>query len=184
MKAAVKSSISERRKASELRTGGPGIGPRSASGPSVPQSTCLGAGDDRAGRRPAFGDTDRGGRRPQALADPRRPRSTARALPVELGGEPPAEASARFCRGIVDAVARTSSASTRSSALFEALGSAGILALEEVCGVFTICRARRPCRTASAGTSARPHARTPPPTSSRVRMAASRSPMPDGQNPY
>jgi orotidine-5'-phosphate decarboxylase len=54
-------------------------------------------------------------------------------FPVELRGEPPAEASARFCRGIVDAVAPYVVGVKPQLAFFEALGSPGIAAFEEVC---------------------------------------------------
>ena len=55
-------------------------------------------------------------------------------LPVELRGDPPADAAARFCRGIVDAVARHAVAVKPQLAFFEALGADGVRALEEVCG--------------------------------------------------
>ena len=55
-------------------------------------------------------------------------------FPVELRGEPPAEASTRFCRGIVDAVAPYVVGVKPQLAFFEALGSAGLAAFEEVCG--------------------------------------------------
>ena len=60
-------------------------------------------------------------------------------LPVELKGdahlgrEHAAEALARFCRGVVDAVAPYVVAVKPQVAFFEALGSDGIRALEEVC---------------------------------------------------
>jgi len=60
-------------------------------------------------------------------------------LPVELRGESvlgrehAAAACARFCCGIVDAVAPYAVAVKPQSAFFEALGSDGIRALEEVC---------------------------------------------------
>jgi orotidine-5'-phosphate decarboxylase len=54
-------------------------------------------------------------------------------LPVELRGDPPAAAVARFCRGIVDAVAPHAIAVKPQLAFFEALGSDGMRALEEVC---------------------------------------------------
>ena len=54
-------------------------------------------------------------------------------FPVELRGEPPAEASARFCRGIVDAVAPHVVGVKPQLAFFEALGSPGLAAFEEVC---------------------------------------------------
>jgi orotidine-5'-phosphate decarboxylase len=53
-------------------------------------------------------------------------------LPVELRGAPPAEAVARFSRGIVDAVARHAVAIKLQLAFFEALGSEGMRAVEEV----------------------------------------------------
>ena len=60
-------------------------------------------------------------------------------LPVELKGEAhlgraeAADACARFCRGLVDAVAPYVVAVKPQSAFFEALGADGIRALEEVC---------------------------------------------------
>jgi orotidine-5'-phosphate decarboxylase len=54
-------------------------------------------------------------------------------FPVELRGDPPAEAVARFCCGIVDAVAPYVVAVKPQLAFFEALGSNGMRALEEVC---------------------------------------------------
>ena len=54
-------------------------------------------------------------------------------FPVELRGEPPAEASARFCRGIIDAVAAYVVGVKPQLAFFEALGSPGLAAFEEVC---------------------------------------------------
>ncbi len=54
-------------------------------------------------------------------------------FPVELRGEPPAEASARFCRGIVDAVAPYVVGVKPQLAFFEALGPPGLEAFEEVC---------------------------------------------------
>ena len=54
-------------------------------------------------------------------------------LPVELRGEGDAEACARFCRGIVDAVAPHVVAVKPQSAFFEALGADGVRAFEEVC---------------------------------------------------
>jgi len=54
-------------------------------------------------------------------------------FPVELRGEPPAEAAARFCRGIVDAVAPYVVGVKPQLAFFEALGPAGLFAFEEVC---------------------------------------------------
>jgi orotidine-5'-phosphate decarboxylase len=54
-------------------------------------------------------------------------------LPVELRGEGPADAVARFCRGIVDAVAPHAVAVKPQLAFFEALGSDGLRALEDVC---------------------------------------------------
>jgi orotidine-5'-phosphate decarboxylase len=57
----------------------------------------------------------------------------AELLPVELRGEGDAEACARFCRGIVDAVAPYAVAVKPQSAFFEALGSDGVRAFEVVC---------------------------------------------------
>src|SRR2546421_6854620 len=60
-------------------------------------------------------------------------------LPVELRGEAQqgrehaARACARFCRGLVDAVAPYVVAVKPQVAFFEALGSDGVAALEEVC---------------------------------------------------
>jgi orotidine-5'-phosphate decarboxylase len=49
-------------------------------------------------------------------------------LPVELGGD-----VARFCCGIIDAVAPHAVAVKPQLAFFEALGSEGMAAFEEVC---------------------------------------------------
>ena len=54
-------------------------------------------------------------------------------FPVELRGEAPADAAARFCRGIVDAVAPYAVAVKPQLAFFEALGADGMRAFEEVC---------------------------------------------------
>jgi orotidine-5'-phosphate decarboxylase len=54
-------------------------------------------------------------------------------FPVELRGEPPAEASARFCRGIVDAVSPYVVGVKPQLAFFETLGAPGLAAFEEVC---------------------------------------------------
>ena len=54
-------------------------------------------------------------------------------LPVELRGDPPAEAISRFSRGIVDAVAPHAVAIKPQLAFFEALGPDGMRACEEVC---------------------------------------------------
>jgi orotidine-5'-phosphate decarboxylase len=76
-------------------------------------------------------------------------------LPVELRGEAvlgraaAASAVARFCRGIVDAVAPYVVAVKPQSAFFEALGSDGVRALEDVCdyarsvGLLVIVDAKR-----------------------------------------
>lgn len=53
-------------------------------------------------------------------------------FPVELRGEAAPEAAARFCRGIVDAVAPYAVAVKPQLAFFEALGAEGIRALEDV----------------------------------------------------
>jgi orotidine-5'-phosphate decarboxylase len=53
-------------------------------------------------------------------------------LPVELRGAPPAQALSRFSRGIIDAVAPHAVAMKPQLAFFEALGSEGMRALEEV----------------------------------------------------
>jgi orotidine-5'-phosphate decarboxylase len=54
-------------------------------------------------------------------------------LPVELRGEGDADGCARFCRGIVDAVAPHAVAVKPQSAFFEALGADGVRAFEDVC---------------------------------------------------
>jgi orotidine-5'-phosphate decarboxylase len=54
-------------------------------------------------------------------------------FPVELRGEAPADAVARFCRGIVDAVAPYAVAVKPQLAFFEALGADGIRAFQDVC---------------------------------------------------
>ena len=54
-------------------------------------------------------------------------------FPVELRGEAPAEAVARFCRGIIDSVAPYAVAVKPRLAFFAALGADGIRALEDVC---------------------------------------------------
>jgi orotidine-5'-phosphate decarboxylase len=54
-------------------------------------------------------------------------------FPVELRGEPPADASARFCRGIIDAIAPYAVGVKPQLAFFEALGPPGLAAFEEVC---------------------------------------------------
>jgi len=54
-------------------------------------------------------------------------------LPAELHGHEPAAAYERFCCEIVDAVAAVAVAVKPQSACFEALGSAGVAALERVC---------------------------------------------------
>jgi orotidine-5'-phosphate decarboxylase len=54
-------------------------------------------------------------------------------FPVELRGEPPAEGSARFCRGIIDAVAPYVVGVKPQLAFFEALGPPGLAAFEKVC---------------------------------------------------
>jgi orotidine-5'-phosphate decarboxylase len=53
-------------------------------------------------------------------------------LPVELRGDPAAEAVSRFSRGIVDAVAPHAVAIKPQLAFFEALGAEGMRAFEEV----------------------------------------------------
>ena len=61
-------------------------------------------------------------------------------LPVELAGdahvgpEQAADACARFCRGIIDAVAQYAVGVKPQLAFFEALGSDGMRAFEDVCG--------------------------------------------------
>src|SRR5438105_12628739 len=76
-------------------------------------------------------------------------------LPVELRGDAhgadaaAADACARFCRGIIDAVAPYTVAVKPQLAFFEALGSPGIAALEEICayargaGLLVIADAKR-----------------------------------------
>ena len=71
-------------------------------------------------------------------------------LPVELrGDESQADACARFCRGIVDAVAPYAVVVKPQSAFFEALGSEGVRAFAEVCayaraaGLLVIADAKR-----------------------------------------
>ena len=54
-------------------------------------------------------------------------------FPVELRGEPSSDAVARFCRGIVDAVAPYAVAVKPQLAFFEALGAEGVRAFEDVC---------------------------------------------------
>jgi orotidine-5'-phosphate decarboxylase len=54
-------------------------------------------------------------------------------FPVELRGEPAGEASARFCRGIIDAVAPYAVGVKPQLAFFEALGPPGLAAFEEIC---------------------------------------------------
>ena len=60
-------------------------------------------------------------------------------LPLELAGEAQlgraeaAEACARFCRGVIDAVAQYAVGVKPQLAFFEALGSEGMRALENVC---------------------------------------------------
>jgi orotidine-5'-phosphate decarboxylase len=87
----------------------------------------------------AFGDriaqaVDRKGSQLLVGLDPR-----VDLLPVELKGEAhlgraeAADACARFCRGLVDAVAPYVVAVKPQSAFFEALGADGIRAFEEVC---------------------------------------------------
>jgi orotidine-5'-phosphate decarboxylase len=70
-------------------------------------------------------------------------------LPDELNGEAPADALVRFCCGIVDAVAPFAVAVKPQSAFFEAHGSEGVRACEEVCayaratGLLVIADAKR-----------------------------------------
>ena len=103
-------------------------------------------------------------------------------LPMELRGEAvlgraaAASSVARFCKGIVDAVGPYVVAVKPQSAFFEALGSDGFRALEEVCayaraaGLLVLLDAKRgdigstsarmPPRTWSRATT-RPRSRTP-----------------------
>jgi orotidine-5'-phosphate decarboxylase len=70
-------------------------------------------------------------------------------LPGELQGELPADALVRFCCGIVDAVAPFAVAVKPQSAFFEAHGSDGVRACEQVCayaraaGLIVIADAKR-----------------------------------------
>jgi orotidine-5'-phosphate decarboxylase len=70
-------------------------------------------------------------------------------LPDELRGEAPADALVRFCCDIVDAVAPFAVAVKPQSAFFEAHGSAGVRACEQVCayaraaGLLVIADAKR-----------------------------------------
>ena len=87
-------------------------------------------------------------------------------LPVELRGEihlgreQAADACARFCRGVIDAVAPYVVAVKPQAAFFEALGADGVRALEEVCAyaraadVLVIVDAKR----ADIGSTARAYA--------------------------
>ena len=73
----------------------------------------------------------------------------AERLPVELRGDGPAAGFARFCSGIIDAVAPFAAAVKPQSAFFEALGADGVRALEEVAayaraaGLLVIADAKR-----------------------------------------
>jgi orotidine-5'-phosphate decarboxylase len=70
-------------------------------------------------------------------------------LPDELQGEAPADALVRFCCGVVDAVAPFAVAVKPQSAFFEAHGSKGVRAGEQVCayaraaGLLVIADAKR-----------------------------------------
>jgi orotidine-5'-phosphate decarboxylase len=70
-------------------------------------------------------------------------------LPDEFDGEAPADALVRFCCGIVDAVAPFAVAVKPQSAFFEAHGSDGVRACEQVCayaraaGLLVIADAKR-----------------------------------------
>jgi orotidine-5'-phosphate decarboxylase len=70
-------------------------------------------------------------------------------LPAELRGDGDADGCARFCRGIVDAVAPHAVAVKPQSAFFEALGAEGMRAFEDVCdyaraaGLLVIADAKR-----------------------------------------
>lgn len=87
-------------------------------------------------------------------------------LPVELRGEPQvgraaaAEACARFCRGLVDAVAPYVVGVKPQAAFFEALGADGVRALEDVCdyarsaGLLVVLDAKR----GDVGSTARAYA--------------------------
>ena len=93
-------------------------------------------------------------------------------LPVELKGdahlgrEHAAEACGRFCRGLVDSVAPYVVAVKPQVAFFEALGPDGLRVLEDVCA-YSRSAGLQVIADGSAGTSARPRARTPPRSSSR-----------------
>jgi orotidine-5'-phosphate decarboxylase len=81
-------------------------------------------------------------------------------LPIELRGDTPASACARFCCGIVDAVAPYAVAVKPQSAFFEALGPEGARALADVCeygraaGLLVIADAKR----GDVGSTARAYA--------------------------
>jgi orotidine-5'-phosphate decarboxylase len=82
-------------------------------------------------------------------------------LPAEVQGDPDAAAAcARFCRGIVDAVAPDVVAVKPQSAFFEALGSDGVRAFEDVCdyaraaGLLVIAD----CKRGDIGSTARAYA--------------------------
>jgi orotidine-5'-phosphate decarboxylase len=70
-------------------------------------------------------------------------------LPVELQGDEPGLAFARFCRGLIDAAAPACVAVKPQLAFFEALGSTGMRAFEETCryaraaGLLVIADAKR-----------------------------------------
>ena len=95
----------------------------------------------------------RGGRRAQAVAARRRARPDGRppadGAPRRGGARPrrgAASSVARFCKGIVDAVGPYVVAVKPQSAFFEALGSDGVRALEEVCEYARCGRPARPPR--------------------------------------
>jgi orotidine 5'-phosphate decarboxylase subfamily 2 len=84
------------------------------------------------------------------------------------------EASARFCRGIVDAVAPYVVGVKPQLAFFEALGAEGVRALEEVCaygrsaGLLVVADGKR----GDIGSTARAYASGPSPSYTRLRSSA------------
>jgi orotidine-5'-phosphate decarboxylase len=103
-------------------------------------------------------------------------------LPDELQAEAPADALVRFCCGIVDAVARFAVAVKPQSAFFEAHGSEGVRACEQVCayaraaGLLVIADAKR----GDIGSTARAYA------AAFVEPRGDASPLADAMtvNPY
>jgi orotidine-5'-phosphate decarboxylase len=109
-------------------------------------------------------------------------------LPVELAGEAglgriaAADACARFCRGVIDAVAAYAVGVKPQLAFFEALGPPGMEALESVCayartaGLIVVADAKR----GDIGSTARAYA------SAYLEPAENRAPLADAMtvNPY